>query len=85
MPYQVVVPRRVQKQMLALPQTVYDRVREHLAQLGQDPRPPGVRKLKGQADTYRLRVGDYRIIYTIDDAAQQVQVMTVEHRKDVYR
>ena len=85
MTYDVAVPRRVQKQLLALPQDVYDRLRDGLDALRADPRPPGVKKLKGQTNTYRTRVGNYRIVYTVNDLAQQVQVLTVEHRKDVYR
>lgn len=60
-----------------------DRIRGAIALLGQDPRPPGARALKGRPGL-RVRVGDYRIIYTIDDNVLVVAVITVGHRKNVY-
>ena len=52
--------------------------------LAEDPRPPGARKLHGR-DGYRVRVGDYRILYTIRDEVLLVVVVTLGHRSDVYR
>ncbi|MBN9140057.1 MAG: type II toxin-antitoxin system RelE/ParE family toxin [Micrococcales bacterium] len=52
--------------------------------LAEDPRPPAARKLQGR-DGYRVRVGDYRILYTIDDGVLLVVIVTVGHRRDVYR
>ncbi|MBC7442743.1 MAG: type II toxin-antitoxin system RelE/ParE family toxin [Ramlibacter sp.] len=62
-----------------------DRGRIHgaIALLGEDPRPPGARALQGR-DGYRVRVGDYRIIYTIRNDILVVVVVTVGHRRDVY-
>jgi mRNA interferase RelE/StbE len=62
-----------------------DRGRVHgaIALLGEDPRPPGARALQGR-DGYRVRVGDYRIIYTIRNDILVVVVVTVGHRRDVY-
>ncbi|HLU82720.1 MAG TPA: type II toxin-antitoxin system RelE/ParE family toxin [Trueperaceae bacterium] len=60
------------------------RVRGAIALLASEPRPPGSRKLSGR-DAYRVRVGDYRIIYTIDDPKRIVVVVLIGHRKDVYR
>lgn len=53
--------------------------------LAADPRPPGVRKLTGSTNSYRLRVGDYRILYQIADRVLQVLVIKVGHRRYVYR
>lgn len=53
--------------------------------LADDARPHGVRKLEGADDLYRLRVGDYRIIYRISDGLQRVTVVRIRHRGDVYR
>ena len=53
--------------------------------LAEDPRPPGCLKLTGRDDADRLRVGDYRIIYQIEDAALLVLVIAVGHRRDIYR
>jgi mRNA interferase RelE/StbE len=60
------------------------RVRGAIALLGQDPRPPGARALKGR-DAFRVRVGDYRILYTIEDDVLLIVVVTLGHRSDVYR
>lgn len=53
--------------------------------LSEDPRPSGVRKLKGAERSYRIRSGDYRIVYEIQDDALIVVIVRVRHRKDVYR
>jgi mRNA interferase RelE/StbE len=64
-------------------------VRRRLAaaidRLAQTPRPPGVEKLQGQEDRYRVRVGEYRILYEIEDRALLVLVVRVGHRREVYR
>ncbi len=60
-----------------------DRIRGAIALLGEDPRPPGATALRGRAGL-RVRVGDYRIIYTVDDGVLLVVVITLGHRRDVY-
>ena len=52
--------------------------------LAEDPRPLGCKKLKGRKDQWRIRVGDYRVVYTIDDAKLLVEVTRVRHRSEVY-
>ena len=53
--------------------------------LVDDPRPPGCQKLQGSEHTYRIRVGDYRIVYSVEDRALLIWIIRVGHRKDVYR
>jgi mRNA interferase RelE/StbE len=60
--YQVVTPKAIQKKITALPPEVADRLDEAILALAEDPRPDGVVKMKGKKQTYRIRVGDYRII-----------------------
>jgi len=60
------------------------RIQGAITLLAQDPRPPASRPLRGRPG-YRLRVGDYRIIYTIDDGVLLVVIVTVRHRRDVYQ
>jgi len=60
------------------------RIQGAIALLAQDPRPPASRQLRGR-DGYRLRVGDYRIIYTIDDGVLLIVVVTIGHRREVYQ
>ncbi|MDP8939669.1 MAG: type II toxin-antitoxin system RelE/ParE family toxin [Actinomycetota bacterium] len=61
----------------------YERLMAAIRALVQDPRPPGVRKLSGR-ESYRVRVGDYRVIYLVDDEEQTLTVLGVGHRRDVY-
>ncbi len=53
--------------------------------LADNPFPPGVRKLRGTEHTYRMRVGDYRVLYDVYHKSIQIQIIPVKHRKDVYR
>ena len=84
MAYSVGVQRRAQKQIARLPATTQDRIEDVLRALANDPRPHNSRKLRGR-ESLRLRVGDYRIIYEVDDDRQMVTVFQVGHRRDVYR
>lgn len=61
------------------------RLAPHIDGLASNPRPPGVEKLEGSDSGYRIRVGNYRILYEIEDATRTVRVTAVGHRRDVYR
>lgn len=84
MKYAILVERYAQKQLLKLDKKVIPTIKTVIAGLAEDPRPQGFIKLKGE-DAYRIRVGNYRIIYEIDDDKIIVTVITVGHRKDVYK
>jgi mRNA interferase RelE/StbE len=84
MTYQVVIQRPAEKELDALEKPVHKRIVTHLLALEEEPRAAGVKKLQGQ-ESYRLRVGDYRILYTIDDKSKKIFVMAVGHRREVYR
>lgn len=60
------------------------RLDDSLESLATDPRPPGCRKLAGTSDRYRIRVGDYRMIYSVDDGKVTVLVLAIGHRREVY-
>jgi mRNA interferase RelE/StbE len=83
--YEVVVPKSVAKQIRHLPVQVRDRVLEKIAALAAEPRPAATRKLVTEDDLYRLRIGDYRIVYFVDDDKQRVVISRVAHRREVYR
>lgn len=68
-----------------LPSHDQKRVKARIDQLAEDPRPAGVKRLKGETDLFRLRSGDYRIIYSIEDVRLVVLVIRIGHRRDVYR
>ena len=82
--YRVEIRSRAEKEIEALPSTVSRRILETIANLGTEPRPNVTRKLAADGG-YRVRVGDYRIVYEIADAAQTVTITRVRHRRDVYR
>ena len=81
--YKVIVEKSVIKQLQNIPQLHYNEIKTALTNLAINPRPHGYLKLKGR-DGYRIRVGDYRIIYEIKDEQLIVIVITIAHRKDVY-
>jgi mRNA interferase RelE/StbE len=82
--YRVSILQRAMKELSRLPPGDYERTRDAIGALAEDPRPKGCAKLTGRHG-WRIRVGNYRVIYEIDDAARQVVVVHVGHRRDVYR
>lgn len=82
--YKIVLKRDAEKELRQLPKRELRAVTEKIAHLGLTPRPVGCEKLKGSS-WYRIRHGDYRVVYVIDDVQQHVTVLRVAHRKDVYR
>ena len=72
------------KQLSKLPRDIRTRVQSAIDTLADDPRPPGVKKLKGEENGYRIRVGDYRVLYSIFDDVLLVEVVRIGDRKDVY-
>lgn len=75
----------VYKELQRLPRTVFAAALAMIIDLAGDPRPRGAVKLAGAADDWRVRIGQYRIVYAIDDAAGVVTVMRVAKRSDAYR
>jgi len=84
MRYRVILTKSVQKELDRLPNDVARRILTRLAGLETNPRPADVKKLKGR-EAWRIRVGDYRVIYEIHDRMLQIVVITVGHRREVYR
>jgi len=72
------------RELRKIDRSTQPRIQGAIALLAQDPRPPASRQLRGR-DGYRLRVGDYRIIYTIDDGVLLIVVVTIGHRREVYQ
>ena len=83
--YAITFARSARKELEALSRPIVARVLNRIEALGRDPRPAGCRKLVGQGNLWRIRVGDYRVIYEIDDSRQTVDVSAIRHRSDVYR
>ena len=84
MSYTISILRRAQKELVQLPGGVYEQVRDAIRNLTHAPRPPGCMKLTARPG-WRLRVGDYRLIYEIDDKNQSILILHIGHRRDIYR
>lgn len=82
--YAVRLKQSAEREMNRLPAKVFQRVITAILSLEQNPRPRGCRKLRG-SEQFRMRVGDYRVLYTVSDADRIVEVVAVGHRRDVYR
>ena len=85
MAYKVEIRPAALRDLKRIPRADLPRLARAIDALAQDPRPEGVTKLRGAQDLYRIRVGDYRIIYRIRDRVVTVTVIRVRHRRDVYR
>ena len=83
--YQVLISRSAEKQLKKLPVDAQRKVAAVILSLGIEPRPYGCKKLAGTADSYRVRVGDYRVIYDITEHKVTVTVLKIGHRRDIYR
>jgi mRNA interferase RelE/StbE len=81
--YKITISKTAQKQLDKLQDSIADRLIEAIYNLADDPRPAGCKKLKGR-DGYRIREGDYRIIYNIFDQMLLIDVIALGHRKDIY-
>lgn len=86
MAYAVELRPAAYRDLKALPREVLERVRKKINPLAENPRPQGVEKLSGCEDSYRIRIGDYRILYRIQDAPLFLVIIgRVRHRREAYR
>ncbi len=85
MPYRIEFRPAARKNFKALPPGIVDRIDRAILALADNPRPPGVKKLAGQDNRWRIRVGDYRVIYEIHDDVLWVLVVEIGHRREIYR
>ncbi len=84
LPYALQFQPRAARDLAKAPRDMLPRLRDAIVALANQPRPPGARKLRGQRETWRIRVGDWRIVYVPDDAARRIVVTVVAHRREVY-
>ena len=85
MPYRISIEPAAQRELSKLPIDVRQDVADAISALANEPRPPGVRKLSGSKSSYRIRIGDYRVLYTIADRILNVSAIKVGNRRDIYR
>ena len=83
--YEVLLEGNAQRDLKKLPIEIFHRLTSEIGELANNPRPRGCRKIVGSQSDWRIRIGQYRIIYEIDDPARIIRVMRVRHRKEVYR
>ena len=83
--YSITFARSARKELERLPGDTAERILAKIESLAGNPRPVGVIKLHGQKNLWRLRAGDFRVIYAIDDFAKLVDVSIIRHRREVYR
>lgn len=82
--YHVKVLKRARKTLLSLPSQLQERLTKAINHLADDPRPSGCLRMTG-VESWRIRVGDYRIVYDIEDSELIVLVVAVGHRREIYR
>ncbi|BAY96112.1 plasmid stabilization system [Tolypothrix tenuis PCC 7101] len=85
MTYQVEFTRKASKQLAKLPENVQQRIKIKVEEIAENPRPSGVVKLENSNNRYRIRVGDYRVLYEIIDDLLIVTVVKIGHRREVYQ
>lgn len=83
--YEVLVERTAERDLKSLATPLFDRIVPRIKTLADNPRPPGCHKLAGSKNDWRIRIGDYRVVYEIDDVHKRVRIFRVRHRRDVYR
>jgi mRNA interferase RelE/StbE len=83
--YEIWLERSSEKDLKRLEPDTFKRVIKGIKELSENPKPAGCRKITGSKNDWRIRIGDYRVIYEIDDKANAVKVMIVKHRREAYR
>ncbi len=82
--YKLIFKTSAQREIESLNDRLLERIFPRIESLQEHPRPTGCKKLRGYKDLWRIRIGDYRVIYSIDDAKKALEILRVRHRKDVY-
>jgi mRNA interferase RelE/StbE len=82
--YSLEIKQSAQKELNALDDALFTRIDRKILVLADNPRPAGCKKLRGYKDQWRLRAGDWRVVYIVDDAAKLVTITRIAHRREVY-
>ena len=85
MTFRVEVTPAARRDLVKLPRDVLRRVDAHILALADNPRPPGTKKLQGDEGFFRVRVGDYRILYTVEHHRLVILIVRIRHRREAYR
>jgi mRNA interferase RelE/StbE len=84
MPYLVTFAASARRELRDLPADAITRLLPKIRELARDPRPAGCKRLHGYKNRWRIRAGDYRVVYSIDDTNESVDITRIAHRKEVY-
>lgn len=82
--YKIIITKSAQKEIQKLQKPEFPRILTAINSLSSDPRPSGCKKLVGSRNIYRIRIGDYRVLYTIEDQIRIVEIDAVRHRREAY-
>jgi mRNA interferase RelE/StbE len=82
--YSLEIKASAQRELDALDETLFGRIDRRILTLAENPRPARCKKLQGYKDQWRIRVGDWRVLYIIDDARKLVSITRIAHRREVY-
>lgn len=83
MKYRVLIKKKAEKSLSKISEPYYSSIKSNILALANNPRPNGCKKLKGR-EGYRIRIGNYRVLYRIEDDILTVEVVNVGHRKEIY-
>ncbi len=82
--YEIFIEETAEKELNKLDKSLFNRISQKILALAENPRPLGCKKLKGHFNDYRIRIGNYRVVYEINDDENYFNIMIVRHRKEVY-
>ncbi len=84
--YSITIKKSAAKELEHLPGNIIKKITQEIYHLAENPRPAGSKKLKGSSENlWRIRIGDYRIVYLIEDTIKIIDIRKIGHRKDIYR
>jgi mRNA interferase RelE/StbE len=83
--YEILLERRAEKDLRKLSSELFQRIIAKIQSLSENPKPQGSRKITGSKNDWRIRIGDYRAIYEIDEQEKRVRIMRVRHQREAYR
>ena len=83
--YLIRFKKSAEKEIEKLPASVVKKIAPAINSLAKDPRPKGAKKLESKEEIWRIRIGDYRVLYAIEDVIKIIEVRNIGHRKDIYK
>jgi mRNA interferase RelE/StbE len=85
MPYELYIERRAEKDLKKLEASLFSEIVARIKELADNPHPHGSKKIAGSQNDWRIRIGNYRVLYEIDNKTKTIKIMRVKHRREAYR